>query len=167
MELKLEDVVDALEAAGDEHSHYLDKRTGEIILLTNEDFEAAEEDELISDYPAWQRESILKAREVLGSSQEHFLALPDQFEIHEYQLMEEFGHEFEDRMIGERLLQLIKGPGAFRRFKNEISSLGMEKSWFDFKGKKFEKIAIEWLEEHNIQYSRGDGGDVTEVNLEV
>ena len=34
--VKLKDVVDALEAAGDEHTHYLDKRTGEIVLVTNE-----------------------------------------------------------------------------------------------------------------------------------
>ncbi|MFN2511330.1 MAG: UPF0158 family protein [Pyrinomonadaceae bacterium] len=47
--VKLNDIIEALEEAGEEHSHYLDKRTGEIVLITNEEMEAAEEDELISE----------------------------------------------------------------------------------------------------------------------
>lgn len=65
--VKLNEIVEALEAAGEEHTHYLDKRTGEIVMVTNEEMEAAEEDELISEYPDWQREAILKAREILKS----------------------------------------------------------------------------------------------------
>ena len=56
--VKLNHVIEALEAAGEEHTHYLDKDSGEIVLVTNEEMEAAEEDELISEYPDWQRESI-------------------------------------------------------------------------------------------------------------
>src|SRR5712671_1741954 len=89
---KLDDVIEALDTAGEDHSHYLDKRTGEIVLITNEEMDAAEEDELISEYPEWQRESILKAREILKS--EDFVALPDQFDIHEYEIMEGFCSRF-------------------------------------------------------------------------
>ena len=63
--VKLDDVVEAIDSAMEEHVHYLDKRTGEIVLLTSEELQAAEDDELISEYPDWQQESILKAREVL------------------------------------------------------------------------------------------------------
>jgi hypothetical protein len=98
--VKLDDVIEAFESAGEEHSHYLDKRTGDIVLITNEEIGAAEEDELISEYPEWQRESILKAREILKS--EHFIALPDQFEIHEYKIMEDFCLEIQNRGVGGR-----------------------------------------------------------------
>src|SRR5436853_971516 len=114
-QVKLDGVVEALESAGDEHSFYLDKRTGEIVLITNEEMEAAEEDELISEYPEWQRESILKAREILKS--EDFVALPDQFHIHEYKIMEDFCLEIEDRNVGQNLRRIIKGSGAFIRFQ--------------------------------------------------
>jgi hypothetical protein len=120
--VKLEDVIEALDSAADEHSYYLDKRTGEIILLSDEEIEAAEKDELISQYPEWQRESVLKAREVLGEDEANFLALPEKFDIDEYQIMADFGHEFENRAIGERLLQLIKGSGAFSRFCLPLSA---------------------------------------------
>ncbi|PYS70149.1 MAG: hypothetical protein DMF73_13475, partial [Acidobacteria bacterium] len=106
--VKLSEIVEALDSATEELAYYLDKRTGEIILVTDEDMQAAEDDELISEYPDWQRESILKAREVLRDP-DHFLQLPDQFDIHEYQIMEDFCIQFEDRDIGQELHRLIKG----------------------------------------------------------
>ncbi|MGH9882890.1 MAG: UPF0158 family protein [Pyrinomonadaceae bacterium] len=153
--VKLNDVIEALDAAGDQLIHYLDKRTGEIVPLTNDELEAAEQDELISEYPDWQRENILKAREVLSS--EDFLALPSAFDVHEYKIMEDFCLEFEHR----DLLRLIKGSGAFRRFKNAILSRGLENRWNSFRLKEIEKIAIQWLEEVGISYSREDSEDVS------
>lgn len=153
--VKLKDVIQGLEEAGEEHSHYLDKRTGEIVLITNEEMEAAEEDELISEYPDWQRESILKAREIL-SSDESFIALPDQTDIHEYKIMEDFCLAYDDRRVGEDLHRLIKGSGAFRRFKDAIYSKGLEEAWYEFRRTEFERIAIEWLEEKGIPYTRED-----------
>jgi hypothetical protein len=163
--VKLHDVVEALDSAAEEHVYYLDKRTGEIILLTSEELQAAEEDELISEYPDWQRASILKAREVLRTS-EHFSQLPDQFDVHEYKIMEDFSLAFEDRQVGQDLLRRIKGSGAFRRFKNAIYSMGIEKAWYEFKRSELEKIAIEWLEENEIPYSRyQDAINVSEASM--
>jgi len=162
--VKLNEVVDALESVREEHAYYLDRRTGEIVLLTSEDLQAAEDDDLISEYPDWQRESILKAREVLKDS-EAFLQLPDQFDIHEYKMMEDFCLTFEDRQIGQDLLRLIKGSGAFGRFKNAIHELGIEKVWYVFKRSALEEIAIEWLEENEIPYTRDDAIDVSEASM--
>jgi len=162
--VRLNDVVEALDNATEEHSHYLNKRTGEIVLLTSEELKAAEDDELISKYPDWQRESILKAREVLSDS-EHFSQVPDQFDIHEYQIMENFCRAFEDRQVGDELLRLMKGSGAFRRFKNAINEMDVDKAWYQFKQRALEKIAIEWLEENEIPYSRDDAIDVSDASM--
>ena len=152
--VKLNDVIEALEAAGEGCTQYLDRRTGEIVMITNEEMEAAEEDELISEYPDWQREAILKAHEINRS--ENFVALPDQFDIYEYKLMEDFCLALQDRRVGEDLRRLIKGSGAFRRFKNAIFSLGIHDDWFAFRKKALEVIAIEWLEQHEIDYTDDD-----------
>jgi hypothetical protein len=162
--VKLNEVVDALDSATEELTYYLDRRTGEIILLTSEDLQAAEDDDMISEYPDWQRESILKAREVLKDS-EAFAGLPDQFDIHEYKMMEDFCLTFEDRQVGQDLLRLIKGSGAFRRFKNAINEMGVDKAWYEFKGKALEQIAIDWLEENEIPYTRDDAIDVSEASM--
>src|SRR6266446_758496 len=161
--VKLDDVIDALDTAGEDHSHYLDKRTGEIVLITNEEMDAAEEDELISEYPEWQRESILKAREILRS--EDFVALPDQFDIHEYKIMEDFCLEIQNRSVGETLLRLIKGSGAFRRFKNAIPSMGVEKDWYQFRRAELEKLAIEWLEQEGLAYAREEAQEISETSM--
>ncbi len=159
--VKLNDVIEALEAAAEECAHYLDRRTGEIVMVTNEEMEAAEEDELISEYPDWQREAILKAREILKSDQ--FVELPGQFEIHEYKIMEDFCLTFEDRRAGEDLRRLIKGSGAFGRFKNAIYSMGADKAWYEFRRAEIEKIAIEWLEAQQIPYIREDSTNAEET----
>lgn len=159
--VKLNDLIDALEAAGEEHTHYLDRRTGEIVLISNEEMEAAEEDELISEYPDWQREAILQAREILKS--ENFVELPDQFDIHEYKIMEDFCLSFEDRRVREDLLRLIKGSGAFRRFKDAIYSMDADKAWYQFRRMELEKIAIQWLEEQQIPYIRDDSTNSEET----
>ena len=162
--VKLDKIIGALESAGSEYTHYLDKRTGEIVLVTDEDMTAAQENELISEYPDWQRDSILKAGEVFRDSKQ-FIQLPDQFDIHEYQIMENFCRAFEDRQVGDELLRLMKGSGAFRRFKNAINEMDVDKAWYQFKQRALEKIAIEWLEENEIPYSRSDAIDVSDASM--
>jgi hypothetical protein len=165
MRVKLNEVVEALESAMEEHAHYLDKRTGEIILFTSEDLEAAEEDGLISEYPDWQRESILKARELLHDP-EQFIELPGQFDVHEYKIMENSCLAFADREVGDELRRLIKGGGAFRRFKNAIHETGVDQAWYKFKRSALEKIATEWLEENEIPYTGDDDViDISEANM--
>ena len=60
--------------------------------------------------------------------------------------MEDFCLANEDRSVGEDLHRLIKGSGAFRRFKNAIYSMEADKAWHQFRRTEFERIAIEWLE---------------------
>ena len=152
--VKLKDVIDALDEGGDELSHYLDKRSGEIFLITVEEMSAAEEDELLSDYPDWQQESLLKAREILES--EDFVQLPSQFDITEYSIMERVANEYEDPRTSAELLRSIKGKGAFRRFKDTLIDLDIQDAWDEFRRQEFEQIAIEWLETEQIPFTRDD-----------
>ena len=152
--VKFKDVVDAFDEGGDELSHYLYKRSGEIFLITVEEMSAAEEDEPLSDYPEWQQETILKAREILDS--EDFVQLPSQFDINEYSIMERFANEYEDPRTSAELLRSLKGKGAFRRFKDTLIDLDIQDAWYEFRRQEFEQIAIEWLETEQIPFTRDD-----------
>jgi uncharacterized protein UPF0158 len=152
--VKLKDVVDALEEAGDMISHYLDKRTGEIVMITEDGWQAVKEDELISEYPEWQRETILKAREIQSS--DHFVQLPDQTDIHEYQIMERFARRYHDERTSKELLRSIQGKGAFRRFRDTVVHLNIRDEWNEFRAEEFEEIAVDWLEGAEIPYTRED-----------
>ena len=68
---KLQEVIDAFEMAADECSYYLDKRTGEIEMIQDEIWRAVEDDDPVEDYPEWQHEVILKAKEI-WEGDEHF-----------------------------------------------------------------------------------------------
>lgn len=151
---KLEEVVDALAMTGDFRFYFLDRRTGEIEMIGEEEWRAAENDDLITQYPEWQRELILKAKEIQSSDQ--FAELPGKFEINSYEIMERFCHDFPDPRVSHRLSVAIRGTGAFRRFKDAIFDLGIEDEWNRFENQALEEIAIEWLEAEGIQFTRGD-----------
>lgn len=157
--VKLQDVIDALELTSDSHSYFLDRRNGEIEITTDEVWTAAENDELISEYPEWERELILKAREI--QSTDHFIELPDKSEIDSFEVMERFCHEYPNRRISEKLSAVIKGKGAFRRFKDMISDLGIQNEWDRFERQTFEEVAIEWLEAEAIPFTLDDEIELT------
>ena len=105
-----------------------------------------------------------KAREIFNSD-ESFIALLGQFDIHECKIMEDFCLAYKDRRVGEDLHPLIKGSGAFRRFKDGVYSMGAEKAWHQFRRMEFERIAIEWLEEEGIPYTRDDATQVSHQTM--
>ena len=160
--VKLQDVIDALEMTEDFNSYFLDRRNGAIEMITEEVWSAAENNKPITEYPEWERELILKAREI--QSTDHFIELPDKLDLDSYEIMESFCHEYPNRQISQRLSDAIKGKGAFRRFKDMIFDLGIQDEWNRFERQSFEETAVDWLEAEGIPFTRGDeielSGDV-------
>ena len=150
--VSLRATADELSLLSEEHTAFLNTRTGELIGLSQEELSAAEEENDISGYPEWQQEAIAEAREVIAS--DDYLPLPSQFEIHEYAIMEDFCSSIPDAEVRQNLLAAIKGRGAFRRFKEDIRSFDVEDDWHRFRDRALESIAIAWLEEHQIPYVR-------------
>ena len=42
------------------------------------------------------------------------------------------------------------GRGAFRRFKDKLYDLNLEKHWYQYRDEAYEKIARQWCERHKI-----------------
>ena len=150
--VSLRAVAEELGLLSEERTAFLNQRTGELISLCQEELSAAEEASDISGYPEWQQEVIAEAREVVAS--DDYLPLPDQFEIHEYAIMQDFCSSLPDAAVREELLAAIRGSGAFRRFKEGIRSYDVEEDWYRFRDRALEAIAIAWLEAHHIPYAR-------------
>jgi hypothetical protein len=150
--VSLRDIINELEMLTEERTVFLNKRTGELIVLSEEELSAAEEGADLGDFPEWQQELIVKAREVVES--DDCLHLPSKFDINDYKIMEDFCYSIQDRTVGDTLLSAIRGSGAFRRFKDKIRSLAIEEEWYRFREKALEAIAIAWLEENQIVYTR-------------
>jgi hypothetical protein len=148
--VNLEDIIEGLEFQSYERRSFLNLRNGEVVSIADEEFRAAEDEELIEKFPDWQRDNIKLAQEILEES--YFIALPSHFEIHEYSIMEEFCLEIEDDNISNILYNSIKGRGAFRRFKDKIRRFGIEEEWYKYRDEAIKRIAIEWCEENEINY---------------
>ena len=160
MNVKLGDVVTTMDGLVEEIIAHLNKRTGELMMLSTEEFEAAEEDDL-SDYPEWQHELILKAKEIMNSPD--WIELPTKEDIDDYAIMEEFCYSIADAELSDRLLRTIRGSGAFSRFRGALEALDMQQEWYDFRAAELEKIAVEWLEVNQIEYTR-EAESGTDVN---
>ncbi len=154
--VSVQDIIDKMDVLSEEISSFLNKQTGELVTLTSEVLSAAEDgvEEDFVEYPEWQQEMIIKAREVIGS--DDYLPLPSKFDIYEYSIIEDFCSSIEDDKVREDLLHKIKGIGAFSRFKDAIYKLGIEEEWYRFRQDEFEKIAIDWLEINQISYRKDD-----------
>jgi hypothetical protein len=149
--VSLTDVVDEMESVSVTRTAYLNRLTGELITLSDEEVRLAESEADPEDLAPWEEEFLPKIREVLGN--EDHLALPDSFEINEYRTMERFCLEVEDEDLREELLTAIRGRGAFRMFREVVNRRGIQDSWHRFRRAVLERIAVEWLEAHGIGYT--------------
>lgn len=83
---------------------------------------------------------------------EESIILPTQYEINEYQMMVDFIGTINNLEIRSKLQNLIQGKGAFRRFKDYCFEVNIIQDWYDYKEQKYKEIAIEWCEQHALEY---------------
>ncbi len=136
----IEDIADALDAVMDSWNQFLNTETGEIVSLPSPD----------NGYIDMDEEDEELAEEI--DTTDKYLRLPDQYEIHEYRIMEEFAYSVEDGPHQNKLLQALHGRKAYRRFKDAIIYLGIDQNYYAFREHKFYQMAIEWCEYNQVPY---------------
>jgi hypothetical protein len=145
----LDDLIDALEAQSDSLFPFLDRETGEVVLISDESLSLAEaEPEQIDLLPDWQKEEFELA--VLIETTDRYLRLPTPFDVHEWNIMAEFCRQVRRDDIREKLLGVIHGNQAFRRFKDQIATHNLWKEWNGFRRQALAEIVRDWCEEEGI-----------------
>jgi len=159
----LDDLINALEEQSDSLFPFLDRETGEVLLISDESLSLAEaEPEEIDLLPDWQKEEFELA--VLIETTDRYLRLPTRFDVHEWNIMADFCHQVRRDDIRERLLGVIHGNQAFRRFKDQIAAHNLWKEWNGFRREALAEIVRDWCEEEGIvltarpKQSAGHGG---------
>jgi hypothetical protein len=112
---------------------------------------AAENDEPIEEFPDWQRDQIKIAKEILQETGD-YIGLLSKFDIHEYSIMERFCLSIDDYEICEVFCRLIKGSGAFRRFKDALYEYNLSDDWYKYRDNRLKEITIEWCEESGNEF---------------
>ncbi|MHC5007445.1 MAG: UPF0158 family protein [Planctomycetota bacterium] len=145
--VSLRDVVNEMAETSDDQTAFLNRRTGELISLTDEQRYVLENGRA-ADAPECQRElqQVLQAGDLLE--------LPSSFEHHEYSIVEQFCRSIKDPDQQEQLLAAIRGKRAFRDFKALIATLALEGAWTHFRNRAYEAIAIAWLQQNDIAYDQ-------------
>ncbi len=149
--VKLQDIIDGMEAQSGEYNNYLNKKTGEVVGITLEELWAAEDEDDLDGFLDWQQERIKIAEEIITTRD--YIPLPSEYDIHEYNIMEKFCLAIEDKELSDRMYYSIKGSGAFRRFKDNIYRYDIADDWYDYRAQAFRRMAIDWCERNDIEYS--------------
>ena len=147
--ISLKVIVDALDMLNENTEAFLDRESGEVIYITEDDRFELESDDPDS-VPDWQREHLAKIREVVET--DRAVALPTSFDIHEWSIMKNFCNTIAAEQERGQLLDAIEGKGAFRMFRSTVDRLGLKDQWFAFRHSALEQVAREWLENKNIPY---------------
>ena len=150
LKVDLKDVLEALEFRTLECNYFYYKKNGVVFMIMDDELRAAEEDPDLDDFPEWQRENIKAAVDIIST--DDYIRLPNDYEIDDYSIMEDFCYSIEDEELREELLYAIRGRGAFRMFKDKIHQHSIADQWYDYKDQRYREIAIEWCEENNIEY---------------
>jgi len=150
--VSLSSVAGGLEEVDYESHVYLNRATGELVTIRDEEIQMVEQGRLPDDLPDWQQDMVQMTAEVLASKE--YLELPTKFEIDEYTIMERFCMSADSDWLADELLGKIRGSGAFRRFKDTIIRHGIADQWYAYRQRAFEEIAVGWLEENGIAYVR-------------
>ena len=122
----------ALEEAFENHapdvSSYLDKKSGEVVVITPGSTRA----DVRQDPRRFVRIEPLASRE-------------------QYRMMERFIETVEIETLRSQLADAIVGRGAFRRFKDAIGRVPEErKRWFSFRDVLLHEHILEWLKRHEV-----------------
>jgi len=150
----LKDIVDDLEVASDERFSYVDRQTGKVESVSREVLAIAEESGTIDDVLEWQ-EHEFEVAQAKFADWDRFEKLPTKFDIHEWEIMREFAESVEPERFSDDLQNAIRGAGAFRYFKDTLHRYRREKEWYAFRDDALRQIAIDWCEEHGIEYVEG------------
>lgn len=152
----LNDLVEQLEPM-DNFITYLNIRTGKYVVI-NEDYirilEDIEDLQELAEYKEFERDEMMTILDI-EENFEDYEALPTKYDLDEYSMMEDFIETLKDRKKVERLEEAIIGKGAFRRFKDTISNLGLSNAWYNYRDQVFLEIAKSWCEERKIPYRIG------------
>ena len=151
MKVKLTLVAGELEMQFDEMDIFYDRETGEFLQVSEGAYTAAEEGSEAGSRDDFEQDELELAKRV-NSGDSRFVALPSQFDVHEWDIMRRFCREIEDQRTAGELEKAISGRGAFRMFRSVIDRHSLTDAWYAFRTKALGEIARDWLEENEIQF---------------
>lgn len=153
--VNIQKIVDELQMRFMDSTVYYNKVTGETLNVQDDDFRIAQDDDFennIQDYPEWQREHLKEVYDLLYNDIDNYIALPNNFEIKDSDIMEEFIETVSNNNKRIQLENCMWQKGMYRKFKDKLIEIGLENEYYKFYDEKLKEIAIEWCNDNNLEY---------------
>ena len=149
-QVKLADIIDALESISMDNRAFVNLKTGEVIHVLNEYLDKVEEGEPYGDMAEWEQDIMTLALQIVNQEQ-NFIEIDTQ-DVDEYNMMERFCYTITDTTKQAGLLNAITGKGAFRRFKDLVYHFGLADDWYDYRDNGYADCAKDFCHRHNLKY---------------
>jgi hypothetical protein len=170
MKVDFDEVQKAMEdTVRDAFDYFLDRETGEIVILSEDIINKAQEildesyDDDIGNYedvevekvpviPEWMEDEIELALDVFIYEKDRYLRIPERNRAYGYHTMKAFAETLLNEALKDTLLELLDGQNAFRRFKDALMPYPKErKLWYGFNAKASRNEIGAWLRSIGIQ----------------
>ena len=125
----IDQIAEALLLLDDDMTAYLQPKTHTITYLT-ELSSSAEAEQLATDT--------------------NDLKLPTERDIDTYGIMTDFVDQLTDATTRNQLARALHSRGAYRRFREQIRTLGVENDWNHYRAGAYQAIARDWRREHHL-----------------
>ncbi len=136
MKVKLSEILMGMEFSNTDNGAFLNIKTGEVVLVSDPDI-TGEDEEFDTEY---------------YDSNEDYISLPDDYDIDEYRMMQDFIGTVSDDSIAQTLSISLQGSGAFRRFKDHLYQFEIQDEWFACRDNKYKQVAIGWCRDNDVDY---------------
>ena len=150
--ISLDQFIAAVQMMPYECERYINQRTGEVLVFSDEVMQAIEGERDPDSYSEWEQKEIKRAKKLFEEHGKESVFIPNRAGVRDYNVMKEFCYSIQNDRFRNRLLRLIRGSGAFRRFKNALIQRGIEKNWYRYQQQAHKDNAIAWLEQRGIAY---------------
>ena len=170
LRINMIDLAEAFELGGQDFAYYLDRETGEVLMvgseaqhLLNQIYEAAGSAEPGAPVDLdgalerrgvgnWLKETVKTAHRIDRGFGSRYLQVPESDSFAGYADMKAFIESVPDRAFADRLWTAIQGKGAFHRFKDTLAAQpALEQRWFKFKEEQMRARMAEWLAAQEIE----------------
>lgn len=144
----LREVISEMAEVGDNHTAFLNRRTGELLTMNDQQRALIENSQPVHDLSDGQH----TVREAMEAGD--LLELPSKFEHQEYSILERFCESVTEPKARKKLQKAIRGKQAFRDFEKAVRKLRMYDRWIGFRNRELEGLAVAWLEQHEIEFKK-------------
>ncbi|THB70345.1 MAG: hypothetical protein D6B28_09500 [Gammaproteobacteria bacterium] len=147
--VNIKEVLEALIYTEDDCTTYVNKVTGELATISDEESNYAHQ-KLDETVPEWIVAGTPRVKQILES--EDFLEMPSKYDLHEENIRKTFCETIEKEDVKNYLLKTLNGKHAEDNFTKFIDEFDLNSKWVAHRDNSMKEIATNFLDEHSIPY---------------